>query len=250
MKNIYKFLLFGLFLMTLTFSNAQTFWDGEKITFTKAANADWTLPENQDQITDAVHITRKDQWPIFNIVEEDINSTDFDFCSTWLGPQDTEWAFGTIADGVENLTFDGFLGVNFTNCGPGGDGVNPVDMDAVLHLISEDIYIDIKFLSWGMGMNGGGSFSYERATQPIVSTDELENEKSISLFPNPAQKSLSIEGLDTFRPMDYSIYNAAGVLVKSGVSSANETIDIESLPLGIYVFRVDEYNQALKFVKH
>ena len=36
-----------------------------------------------------------------------------------------------------------------------------VGKDAVLHLISEDIYIDIKITSW---VSGQGSFSYQRST--------------------------------------------------------------------------------------
>jgi hypothetical protein len=37
------------------------------------------------------------------------------------------------------------------------------DEDAVVHLISEDIYIDIKILSW---VAASGNVTYERATQP------------------------------------------------------------------------------------
>ena len=35
----------------------------------------------------------------------------------------------------------------------------------VLHLIDEDIYIDVTFLSWTRGSGSGGGFSYERTTQ-------------------------------------------------------------------------------------
>jgi hypothetical protein len=44
-----------------------------------------------------------------------------------------------------------------------------VGQDAVLHLISENIYLSIKFTSWTSGANGGG-FSYERSTPPVVAT--------------------------------------------------------------------------------
>ena len=40
---------------------------GDTVTFTKADSADWTLPENQDRITDNVWITRKHNQSIFNI---------------------------------------------------------------------------------------------------------------------------------------------------------------------------------------
>ena len=35
---------------------------------------------------------------------------------------------------------------------------------SVVHLISDDIYIDIQFDTWASGMAGGGAFSYERTT--------------------------------------------------------------------------------------
>ncbi|MEX0315832.1 MAG: putative metal-binding motif-containing protein [Allomuricauda sp.] len=41
-------------------------WSGDDIEFTKAANADWTLPENQDHITDKVVFTRQDAGPMYN----------------------------------------------------------------------------------------------------------------------------------------------------------------------------------------
>ena len=50
---------YALLLALLAFNAySQTFWTGPKITFTKADDADWTLEENQDRITDNVWITR------------------------------------------------------------------------------------------------------------------------------------------------------------------------------------------------
>ncbi|MFD2098483.1 putative metal-binding motif-containing protein [Flagellimonas iocasae] len=41
-------------------------WTGADLTFTKAANADWTLPENQDQITENVVFTRQNTGLMYN----------------------------------------------------------------------------------------------------------------------------------------------------------------------------------------
>jgi hypothetical protein len=38
-----------------------------------------------------------------------------------------------------------------------------VDQNAVVHLIELDIYLDIRFTSWGTTSTFGGSFSYQRA---------------------------------------------------------------------------------------
>src|SRR6185369_5768090 len=43
-----------------------------------------------------------------------------------------------------------------------GNPPGTVGQDAVLHLKTDDIYIDIKFLSWSVRIGGG--FSYSRST--------------------------------------------------------------------------------------
>lgn len=48
-----------------------------------------------------------------------------------------------------------------------------VGKSAVLHLIPNDIYLDIKFLSWGQA--GGGGFSYQRSTPVQISTGLVWN---------------------------------------------------------------------------
>lgn len=138
-------------------------WNGPSITFTKPDFADWTLPENQDRLTNDVWLTRRNTRPLFNIVAEEFANE-----ST---PFDTEWAFGPTQPGnpgpitasnFANLEFQGFAGAlgnaiggNAVQYGPG-----------VLHLISNDIYLDIRFTSWTIGDQAlpGGGFSYIRST--------------------------------------------------------------------------------------
>ena len=238
-----------LFVLAAAPVVAQEFWDGETITFTKAANADWTLEENQDRITDSVWITRQTTWSIFNIQKGDISS--FTDCTENPGqPYDTEWAYGTIADGIENLTFDNFLGENFVACAPGESATSPVGKDAVLHLISEDIYINIKFTDWGVGGAGGGSFAYERATDPFVSVDEVPADRAITISPNPAMNEIQIAGIESIVPMDYQVYSITGALMQKGVMVPAEAISIEELPSGVYYLQVGQEGQIAKFLKY
>ena len=245
MIRFYNLLLLGFCLLFFHTASTQTFWSGPKITFTKEANSNWALEENQDRITDEVWITRQARWSIFNIADGDISSkTQCDSPQ----PNGTEWAFGTIADGVENLTFDTFLGADFTMCNVGQSG-SPIGKDAVLHLIEEDIYIDIKFLSWGMGGGGGGSFSYERSTDESVSTTELENGVQVTLFPNPAQEELRIIGMESVQSTEFTIFSTNGAIMKNGIFAPNETIRIDQLSKGMYYFQIGKHERLLKFVK-
>ncbi|MEM7486402.1 MAG: putative metal-binding motif-containing protein [Bacteroidota bacterium] len=45
---------------------ATIIWSGENTIFTKIANADWTDPANQDQLTEKVVFTRQNNKPIYN----------------------------------------------------------------------------------------------------------------------------------------------------------------------------------------
>jgi hypothetical protein len=128
---------------------AQTIWNGPTISFAKVAFGDPGDAANQDRLTDNVWLTRGVNQGIFNAATE----------SSYSGssPADTEWAYGTTAD-IGSLSFDSWVDWH------GGNPGSSVGQDAVLHLISDDIYLDIHFLSWGGGMGNGGTFSYERAT--------------------------------------------------------------------------------------
>ena len=152
--------LIHCFVIAFVFSavsiSSADVWQGPSITFTKAPNADWTLPENQDQITPNVAITRANLRGIFNIAQESEFSKTTPISSS-PSPVDTEWAFGTTNE-IGTLSFETWVVWN---------GAFPPDMvgqNAVLHLISEDIYLDIRFTSWGEGAASGGGFSYVRST--------------------------------------------------------------------------------------
>ncbi|MGB5364159.1 MAG: hypothetical protein WBN17_12735 [Aureibaculum sp.] len=124
-------------------------WTGSKIIFTKADGADWTLEENQDRITSNVWITRANTKGIFNIVSETGYGD--------LSPADTEWSQGTTAD-IGILTFNTWINTS------GNNPTSLLNKDLVLHLITDDIYIDIKFISFSGGGSAGG-FAYERSTK-------------------------------------------------------------------------------------
>ena len=94
-------------------------------------------------------LTRGIQGSLFNVVIETSASPS--------SREGTEWAKGTT-DELETLEFKSLK--------PAADNqLNDVSGESfVLHLIEEDIYIDLTFISWENGGSGGG-FSYERSTQ-------------------------------------------------------------------------------------
>ena len=148
MRKIALVAVTGLLICGATNALATEVWSGLDYTFEKPSWADWTLPENQDRITDNIWITRKDTQGIFNIKQEDSYQDG-------VSPLDTGWAYGNVED-WESLDFQPWI--MWAGHNPSGT----VGQDAVLHLISDDIYLDIMFTGW-IGGNNGGGFSYLRA---------------------------------------------------------------------------------------
>ena len=234
MKRFYTLFTIVFFLSNGNTINAQTEWTGPLTTFTKADGADWTLEANQDRITNNVWITRANNKGVFNIV------TEADY-TRFSSPADTEWAIGTIADGVGSLTFDNWEDTSVSN------PPSLVNQDMVVHLITDDIYIDIKFLSWASGDSGGqGGFSYERSTDQSLSTNEFELENSIKLFPNPSSEFIEISGLTENEK--YSIYNILGSEIENGIISNNEQIDIRNIAKGLFFLKFKN-GTTIKFLK-
>lgn len=220
MKKICTLSLISLFCFP---AFCQTIWTGPKMTFTKANNADWTLASNQDRLTANVWLTRADTLGIFNIVTENIYTK-------FVSPANTEWAFGTTAD-ISTVTF-----MDWQNA-IASDPPGMVNQDMILHLISDDIYIDIKFLSWTIGRNGGG-FSYERSTDPTIGLDQNKTNTSISIFPNPSTDVIKILGVS--EEAEFTITNMLGQKVLEGSLNKDASIRIENLPTGKYLLSIDQ----------
>ena len=209
---------------------AQTTWNGPTMTFTKTDNADPTLAENQDQITSNVWLTRGNSGgQLYNAKNESDSSKS-------TSPDDTQWALGTTSN-IGTLTFSTFRGTSKPQ--------DAVGQNMVLHLVTDDIYIDIKITSWTSGRNSGGGFSYERSTDPNLSIVDYEMPK-LSLYPNPSTSFLRISGLKAAEP--YCIYSILGGKTQSGIITENQEIDVNGLQTGIYMLQLS--NTALPFVKN
>jgi hypothetical protein len=124
-----------------------TIWNGPAISVSDA-----TQP---DMITDNVWLARGGSQGLYNAVTE----TGF---THFFSPADTEWADGTTA--APNLTSLPYTDWNTWAKNIHGGPPGTVGVNAVLHLISDDIYIDITFTSWSLG----GPYSYQRSTPAVV----------------------------------------------------------------------------------
>jgi len=136
-------------------AKASTVWSGPTINFTHTAGSNPNLAANQDRITSDLWITRSASQGLYNAFDEG-GFTHF------LSPQGTEWANGSLAN---------YASLSYTDWNSWAKGVNAgppltVGVNAVLHIIPDDIYLSIRFNSWTSGGAGGG-FSYTRSTMVV-----------------------------------------------------------------------------------
>jgi hypothetical protein len=125
-------------------------WNGPSISFTNNNN-----PADVDMITPSVGITRGNFAGLYNSVFESSYHHS-------LSPVNTEWAFGQLTN-YAALTYSDWE--DWFGGSGGGGPPSTLGRDAVMHIVSEDIYLSIRFTAWGVRTGG---FTYTRSTAPTV----------------------------------------------------------------------------------
>lgn len=176
-------------------AHATEVWSGDDVSFSKPAFADATDAANQDRITDGVWLTRDNIRGLYNIAVE----------NRYIppgSPADTRWAFAGINGNPETVSAANFADLTYTNWADslGGNGnlaTNIINRPGVVHLISEDTYIDIRFSVWGIGTGSGGTFAYVRGAPPPADSDGdgiADAKDNCVLVVNPQQRDPDGDG--------------------------------------------------------
>ena len=202
--------------MLLT-TKAATIWTGPPI-----SESNGNAP---DEITDNVWLTRGSSQGLYNAVTES-GFTHF------LSPADTEWADGTTAS-YATLSYTDW---NTWSKNIHGGPPNTVGVNAVLHLITDDIYIDITFTSW----SPGGTYSYQRSTPATGNTPpavSLTSPFDGEVFAAPASITLQASAADS----DGTVTNVQflnGSTVLTNLANAPFVTVASNLPAGTCAFSV------------
>jgi len=139
-------ILAAAFLLT-TIAGGAIIWNGPTMAFTNFPGTDPMQPTNQDRVSTNVWLTRASTQGLFNAKLESSYTSH-------LSPRNTAWAYGQLTH-YASLTYTDWQTWN------GSSPPSMVGKDAVVHLTAEDIYLSIRFTSWG---GNGGGFSYLRST--------------------------------------------------------------------------------------
>ena len=94
-----------------------------------------------------------------------------------------------------------------------------------------------------MDIDATASFSEDCGYTIGVEEEELSQ---LSVYPNPATSTITIEGIDG--NVEYQIVNALGTVVQVGVTSNGNSIQIESLKTGVYFLKA-KGSTTSRFIK-
>ena len=146
-------------------SAVPVIWTGPNTSFSKTGSDDPTLPANQDRLTDNVWLTRGEVQGLFNIAPGKET-----FFTHNLSPADTKWATGWMsANAGKEITASNHLALIFTDweASYGARQMlqgNITNYDAVVHLVTDDIFLNLRFTEW----LSFGDFAYTRSSPSVV----------------------------------------------------------------------------------
>ena len=156
-----------------------------------------------------------------------------------------QYAYETIYEGVW---------VSTTNTAPGSfsevwkqldasDAWKQVAIDLTDYQ-GQDIYVAFKYYGFDGHSWYVDDVNVVDMPLPPSAVDETGPNK-LTVYPNPANESIRIDGLE--KSCEVQIYNSLGVLVKVVMATPHQEIGIGDLASGIYQLRCDE--KAIRFIK-
>jgi|TARA_E500000075_G_scaffold26533_1_gene23254 hypothetical protein len=181
-------------------------------TFTKNANTDPSLKENQDRISDKVWLTRGNQYGIYNAYDQ-----------TSAKNQPTsgiELALGNFEE-LSQLNFE-----TISQWGKKFKG-NWLNKNLVLKLTETNEYYSFVMTSW----ETRGGFSYTRSSTALSITDYSN---TLTIYPNPTKSILIIEGNIEY---DIEVYDLLG---NKALETQGNSVNMEHLSTATYIVKVTD----------
>jgi len=208
-------------LAAVSVTQASTIWNGPSIGF-------YHTQENllADQLTSGVSLTRGASGGLYNAVTEA-------GAVSGISPKDTQWAIGTLAN-FNTLTY-----------GPcpleaGGHPPGYVGTTFVVHLINEDIYLQLTLTNWGGAFGvGDKTFGYTRSTPavtPPTPTVAITNPPNGAVFAAPANVNIGASATVSSGTVTNVQFFTNNVLVGS-VPTAPFTLTANNLAAGTYALK-------------
>ncbi|HWD18076.1 MAG TPA: Ig-like domain-containing protein [Verrucomicrobiae bacterium] len=175
-----------------TLAPATTVWNNLTTTtnYTQPVPHSGSVAACQDRITANVWLTRDSRLPMYNVTS--VAALHDGGYNSSVSPKDTEWALGSITN-YSTLTYKTWGALI------GGEGALHSPLSTylpgktfVVHLKTDDIYLQLKFNNWVGG--GSGGYSYTRTFSAAVvppPTVSISSPAGSASFTAPASVTIS-----------------------------------------------------------
>ena len=186
-----------------------------QITFTKSANTNASLPENQDRISETVWLTRGTRYGIYNAYDQ-----------TSIKNQPTS-GIKLALGSTESLST-----LNFETISQWGKKFNGLDgiwlnENLVLYLTETNEYYNFTMTSW----ENNGSFSYTRSSTAL---SIIDYSNTTIIYPNPTTSILIIEGNKEYQ---IEVYDMVGNKI---MTLTGNSINMEHLSSATYIVKATD----------
>lgn len=101
--------------------------------------------------------------------------------------------------------------------------------------------------------NGDGTATVSTSLTQTVCKDDLAvndvtKNKVISVYPNPAKDIINLNSEQKIS--EVKIYNVAGALIKTDTNVIGNKVNVSQLKPGVYIVKVNDTNDGIKFIKN
>ena len=97
----------------------------------------------------------------------------------------------------------------------------------------------------------GGVEDYDIIISAVSGVEDIYNNKSVSVYPNPVKNELTIEPFSSNTKQKIEILNTMGQLVYSSIIYEKSVVDVSNLSNGVYLIKMisDNSNEVKQFIK-
>ena len=152
---------------------------------------------------------------------------------------------GGMSDSYKREVFTDAMWVNIPLLSPG------------YTLLQTDVNIRLrvskKYRQYATNNANANNPMYTFNTGTIMGINNIENENTLSVYPNPASENITINYTSSSKNTSLKIYDATGRLVKNmeNIKSGESTINISELESGLFLINLQDGNNSItkRFIK-
>lgn len=116
------------------------------------------------------------------------------------------------------------------------------------HAQSTTVYDNALWYMCGISTNNAWKIIN---TESTIGIEENIVDNKVLVYPNPTQGAITLQSKNTMPLGAYFITSQLGKIVYQGNTDAPQvTIDVQNLPIGLYLIYFHQFNQAVKFIRN